>query len=115
MNEVAISRGRRVLVQGAFSLLPWIDEMSHKVLLVNVAYFFDADGRDISEAYRVLRSGGRLVIYVTSRDLRRRRSFSSSRGRRLSPIARCNHACRACLRRQRLHRGSQKIQALDVA
>jgi SAM-dependent methyltransferase len=67
-NEVAISRGRMVLVRGAFSPLPWIDEMFHKVLLVNVVYFFDADGRDISEVYRVLRSGGRLVIYVTSRE-----------------------------------------------
>jgi ubiquinone/menaquinone biosynthesis C-methylase UbiE len=68
MNEVAISRGRMVLVRGAFSPLPWIDEMFHKVLLVNVVYFFDSDGRDISEVYRVLRSGGRLVIYVTSRE-----------------------------------------------
>jgi SAM-dependent methyltransferase len=68
MNEVAVSRGRMVLARGAFSPLPWIDEMFHKVLLVNVAYFFDADGRDISEVYRVLRSGGRLVIYVTSRE-----------------------------------------------
>jgi SAM-dependent methyltransferase len=67
-NEVAISRGRMVLVRGAFSPLPWIDEMFHKVLLVNVVYFFDADGRDISEVYRVLRSGGRLVIYVTARE-----------------------------------------------
>jgi SAM-dependent methyltransferase len=68
MNEVAISRGRMVLVRGPFSPLPWIEEMFHKVLLVNVVYFFDADGRDISEAYRVLRAGGRLVIYVTSRE-----------------------------------------------
>jgi SAM-dependent methyltransferase len=68
MNEVAVSRGRMVLVRGAFSPLPWIDEMFHKVLLVNVVYFFDPDGRDISEVYRVLRSGGRLVIYVTSRE-----------------------------------------------
>jgi ubiquinone/menaquinone biosynthesis C-methylase UbiE len=68
MNEVAISRGRMVLVRGAFSPLPWIDEMFHKVLLVNVVYFFDSDGHDISEVYRVLRSGGRLVIYVTSRE-----------------------------------------------
>jgi SAM-dependent methyltransferase len=68
MNEVAISRGRMVLVRGAFNPLPWIDEMFHKVLLVNVVYFFDTDGRDISEVYRVLRSGGRLVIYVTSRE-----------------------------------------------
>jgi SAM-dependent methyltransferase len=68
MNEVAVSRGRMVLVRGPFRPLPWIDEMFHKVLLVNVVYFFDPDGRDISEVYRVLRSGGRLVIYVTSRE-----------------------------------------------
>jgi SAM-dependent methyltransferase len=42
--------------------------MFDKILLVNVLYFFDTDGRDIAEVYRVLRSGGRLVIYVTSRE-----------------------------------------------
>ena len=42
--------------------------MFHKLLLVNVLYFFDHDGRDIPEVYRVLRSGGRLFIYVTSRE-----------------------------------------------
>jgi SAM-dependent methyltransferase len=67
-NEVAVSRGRILLAQGSFSPLPWIDEMFDKVLLVNVIYFFDSDGRDISEVYRVLRSGGRVVIYVTSRE-----------------------------------------------
>ena len=68
INEVAVSKGRMVLVQGPFSPLPWIDEMFDKVLLVNVVYFFDSDSRDISEVYRVLRSGGRLVVYVTSRE-----------------------------------------------
>jgi SAM-dependent methyltransferase len=68
MNEVAVSSGRMVLVQGPFSPLSWIDEMFDKVLLVNVVYFFDSDGRDMSEVYRVLRSGGRTVVYVTSRE-----------------------------------------------
>jgi SAM-dependent methyltransferase len=68
MNELAVSLGRIVLVQGPFSPLPWIDEMFDKVLLVNVVYFFDSDGRDMSEVYRVLRLGGRAVIYVTSRE-----------------------------------------------
>ena len=76
MNEVAVSRGRMVLVQGPFSPLPWIDGMFNKVLLVNVAYFFDSDGRDISEVYRVLRPGGRLVIYVTSRDTMQKWPFA---------------------------------------
>jgi SAM-dependent methyltransferase len=68
INEVAVSRGRMVLVQGPFSPLPWVDEMFDKILLVNVAYFFDSGGRDVSEVYRVLRPGGRVVLYVTSRD-----------------------------------------------
>jgi SAM-dependent methyltransferase len=76
MNEVAVSSGRMVLVQGPFSPLPWIDEMFDKVLLVNVAYFFDSDDRDISEVFRVLRSGGRLVVYVTSRETMRKWPFA---------------------------------------
>jgi SAM-dependent methyltransferase len=67
-----------VLVQGHFSPLPWIDEMFDKVLLVNVLYFFDPDGRDISEVYRVLRSGGRLAIYVTSRETMRKWPFAAT-------------------------------------
>jgi ubiquinone/menaquinone biosynthesis C-methylase UbiE len=76
MNEVAVSSGRMVLVQGPFSPLPWIDEMFDKVLLVNVLYFFDGERRDISEVYRVLRSGGRVVIYVTSRDTMQKWRFA---------------------------------------
>jgi SAM-dependent methyltransferase len=78
MNEVAISRGRMMLVRGPFSPLPWIDEMFHKVLLVNVVYFFDAAGRDISEVHRVLRAGGRLVIYVTSRETMEKWPFAGT-------------------------------------
>jgi hypothetical protein len=50
MNEVAVSSGRMVLVQGSFSPLPWIDEMFDKVLLVNVVYFFDSDGRTFQKS-----------------------------------------------------------------
>src|ERR1700692_2552712 len=78
MNEVAVSSGRMVLVQGPFSPLPWIDEMFDKVLLVNVLYFFDADGRDMSDVYRGLRSGGRLAIYVTSRETMRKWPFAAT-------------------------------------
>jgi SAM-dependent methyltransferase len=78
MNEVAVNSGRMVLAQGHFSPLPWIDEMFDKVLLVNVLYFFDPDGRDISEVYRVLRSGGRLAIYVTSRETMRKWPFAAT-------------------------------------
>jgi SAM-dependent methyltransferase len=83
MNEVAVSSGRMVLVQGPFSPLPWIDEMFDKVLLVNVVYFFDSDGRDMSEVYRVLRSGGRAVIYVTSRETMTKWPFAGPQTHRL--------------------------------
>ena len=68
MNQAAIAKGRVGLSKGPFSPLPWIDSTFNKILLVNVAYFFDSDGRDIAEVYRVLKSGGRIVIYVTSRE-----------------------------------------------
>ena len=76
MNETAVSSGRMALVQGKFSPLPWIDETFDKVLLVNALYFFDADGNDILETYRVLRRGGRFVIYVTSRETMRKWPFA---------------------------------------
>jgi SAM-dependent methyltransferase len=68
MNEAAIAQGRVVLFKGPFSPLPWIDSTFNKILLVNVAYFFDSDGQDMAEVYRVLKLGGRTVIYVTSRE-----------------------------------------------
>jgi SAM-dependent methyltransferase len=83
VNEVAVSSGRMVLLQGPFSPLPWIDEMFDKVLLVNVVYFFDSDGRDISEVYRMLRSGGRVVIYVTSRETMKKWPFAGPETHRI--------------------------------
>jgi SAM-dependent methyltransferase len=68
MNQAAIAKGRVGLLKGPFSPLPWIDSTFNKILLVNVAYFFDSDGRDMAEVYRVLKLGGRIVIYVTSRE-----------------------------------------------
>lgn len=76
MNQAAIADGRVVLLKGSFSSLPWIESTFNKILLVNVAYFFDSDGRDMAEVYRVLRSGGRIVIYVTSRETMRKWPFS---------------------------------------
>jgi SAM-dependent methyltransferase len=63
-NQAAIAAGRMQLVKGQFHPLPWIDCTFNKILLVNVAYFFDSDGNDAAEVFRVLKSGGRLVVYV---------------------------------------------------
>lgn len=76
MNKAAITRGQVVLSKGPFRPLPWIDSTFHKILLVNVAYFFDPDGKDMTEVHRVLRSGGHAVIYVTSRESMSRWPFS---------------------------------------
>jgi SAM-dependent methyltransferase len=76
MNQAAIAKGRVVLSKGPFSPLPWIESTFNKILLVNVAYFFDSDGQDVAEVYRVLRSGGRIAIYVTSRQTMSKWPFS---------------------------------------
>jgi ubiquinone/menaquinone biosynthesis C-methylase UbiE len=76
LNETAVARGRMMLVHGPFSPLPWIDGTFDKILLVNVVYFFDPAGQDIAEVYRVLRPGGRVVIYATSRDTMRNWPFA---------------------------------------
>lgn len=76
MNQAAIAAGRMQLVQGQFSPLPWIDCTFTKILLVNVAYFLDPDGNDIAEVFRVLKPGGRLVVYVTARETMEKWPFS---------------------------------------
>jgi SAM-dependent methyltransferase len=68
-NRAAIASGRMHLALGRFSPLPWCDAAFSKILLVNVVYFFDLEGRDISEVYRVLRPGGRVVVYATDRSI----------------------------------------------
>jgi ubiquinone/menaquinone biosynthesis C-methylase UbiE len=62
------SRARNVLLtQARFEALPFPDETFDRLLAVNIAYFFHPDGRDLREARRVMRGGGRLVIYVSDR------------------------------------------------
>ena len=83
MNQAAIARGQVVLSRGPFSPLPWIDSTFNKILLVNVAYFFDSNGEDIAEIYRVLRLGGRAAIYVTSRETMSKWPFSGPETHRI--------------------------------
>lgn len=68
MNQAAIAAGRMQLIKGQFSPLPWIDSTFNKILVVNAAYFFDSDGNDAAEVFRVLKPSGRLVVYVTDRE-----------------------------------------------
>jgi ubiquinone/menaquinone biosynthesis C-methylase UbiE len=60
-------RGRASLVRAGFEALPFPADFFDRLLAVNVAYFFNNDGREFREARRVLRPGGRMVIYVSDR------------------------------------------------
>ena len=76
LNRNAISRGAMILRQGPFSPLPWPDSAFDKILMANVVYFFDAEGRNMAEARRVLRPGGLAAVYATDRSTMRRWPFS---------------------------------------
>lgn len=78
MNQAAIAAGRMQLIKGKFSPLPWIDCTFNKILLVNVAYFFDLGGNDAAEVFRVLKPGGRLVVYVTARETMEKWPFAGA-------------------------------------
>ncbi|SKA10642.1 Methyltransferase domain-containing protein [Enhydrobacter aerosaccus] len=66
-NRGAVRSGRLVLTTGAFDALPFADRSMDKVLAVNVAYFWDREGRVAREIRRVLRPSGTLALYVTDR------------------------------------------------
>jgi SAM-dependent methyltransferase len=76
LNRAAIAAGGMKLIKGPFSPLPWSDDTFDKILLVNVAYFFDPAGNDMAEVFRVLKTGGRLVVYVTARETMEKWPFS---------------------------------------
>ena len=66
-NKKDIQSGRVKLVQCSFENLPLHNSSVDKILAVNVLYFFDSDGRAFSELRRVLRTGGSISFYVTSK------------------------------------------------
>lgn len=61
----AIHDGRVRLVHGSLKSLPWQESAVDKCLAVHVAYFMDA--KEVREARRVLRIGGRLAVLVTDK------------------------------------------------
>jgi ubiquinone/menaquinone biosynthesis C-methylase UbiE len=66
-NANRVSGGHLRLHTGPFSPLPFQSNTFDRLLAVNVLYFFDKEGRDIGECHRMLKPGGRLVVYVTDR------------------------------------------------
>jgi SAM-dependent methyltransferase len=69
------------LVRGDFARLPFDDESTDAILAVNVVYFMTRAA--VGEARRVLRSGGRLVLYATHGSAMRRWPFAGRHSHRL--------------------------------
>lgn len=74
-NRAAIEVGKLKLIQGSFEQLPLESATVDKVLAVNVIYFCSPTGTALSEARRVLRSGGTMSIYATDCTSMRRWQF----------------------------------------
>ena len=77
-NLPAVANGQVELVAGDFQRLPWPDASFHKVLAVNVAYFFAPSGSAVAEIRRVLKPGGVAVLYVTDRATMARWPFAGA-------------------------------------
>ena len=86
MIACARARNRAAERAGILSLhhcnsqqLPFPGSSIDAVLAINVAYFWTDIGSTLREIRRVLRPGGRLVLYVTDRASMRLWSFASER------------------------------------
>jgi ubiquinone/menaquinone biosynthesis C-methylase UbiE len=68
LNAASVAAGRVNLREGEATTLPFGDDTFDKVLSVNVIYFWPEPLRSLNEIRRVLKPGGRLVLYFTHRD-----------------------------------------------
>jgi SAM-dependent methyltransferase len=63
--------------------MPFAEASFDAVLLLNVLYFSDAEGRMVADLHRVLKPGGRLIAYVTHRATMERWRFAQAGFHRL--------------------------------
>jgi SAM-dependent methyltransferase len=80
-NQDALEAGRLELVEADLESLPFDDACVDAMLAVNVVYFMTA--ASVAEARRVLRPGGRLVLYATHGSIMRRWPFAGHHSHRL--------------------------------
>jgi len=88
-NRLALKAGRLVLVRGDFARLPFKNESADAILAVNVVYFMSSSAA-IREAHRILRPGGRIVLYATHGSVMRRWLFAGCHTHRLFDRKRLN-------------------------
>jgi SAM-dependent methyltransferase len=81
-NRLALEAGHLALVRGDFARLPFTAEFADAILAVNVVYFMH-NSAAVREARRVLRPGGRIVLYATQGSAMRRWPFAGPHTHRL--------------------------------
>ncbi|WP_448661184.1 class I SAM-dependent methyltransferase [Sphingomonas sp. CJ20] len=81
-NRGMIAQGRVTLAPGRFEAIPLPDCSVDRILAANVAYFWSDMAAVIGEIRRVLRPGGRLVLYLTAAETMRNWTFADARTHR---------------------------------
>jgi ubiquinone/menaquinone biosynthesis C-methylase UbiE len=82
-NRVAVAAGRSAITAGRAEALPYPDRRFDRVMASNVMYFWEDIPAVVAELHRVLRPGGRIVLYVTDARSMRGWSFARSGTHRL--------------------------------
>lgn len=81
-NRVLVEHGRLALVRGDFAALPFAAKCVDATLAVNVVYFMKSSAA-MGEVHRVLRPGGRIVVYASDRSAMRGWPFAGEETHRL--------------------------------
>lgn len=87
-NRAAIGLGKVTISKGNFTNIPVGDGEIDKVLAANVAYFWTEPNAVLAETRRIVRPGGKIVIYVTdARDLQKWKFASAATHRHFTGAA----------------------------
>lgn len=81
-NRHAIAEGRVTLATNRFEKIVLPDNSVDRILAANVAYFWHDMSAVVAEIRRVVRPGGRLVLYLTDVETMRDWAFADNRTHR---------------------------------